>query len=105
MEVDATRALELMIGLPDVVFLGIEGGPDASSVHVECRSTGSFCENCGFAARVKERPVVALVDLPVFGRRTRLVWHKRRFACPDDACPRLELDRRGPPHRLRRGWR
>jgi hypothetical protein len=26
--------------------------------------------------------VVELVDLPAFGRSTRLAWHKRRWACP-----------------------
>lgn len=27
-----------------------------------------------------------LVDLPCFGRSTRLVWHKHRWWCPNDAC-------------------
>jgi transposase len=37
-------------------------------------------------ARVKERPVVELVDLPCFGRSTRLVWHKRRWSCLEVTC-------------------
>lgn len=28
---------------------------------------------------------VELADLPCFGRRTRLVWHKRRWKCPNPA--------------------
>ena len=89
MEVDATRALELVVGLPDVVVLGVEDVIDGElRVHVECRSAQAFCESCGIAARLKERPVIALVDLPCFGRRTRLLWRKRRFACPDEECPR-----------------
>jgi transposase len=89
-EVDVTRALELMIDLPDVVFLGLEIEPSGDLVvHVEGRSARAFCEQCGIAARVKERPVVSLIDLPVYARRSRLVWHKRRFSCPDECCPRL----------------
>ncbi len=87
MEVDATRALELLVGLPDVVVLGVDEVVEGELlVHVECRRRSVFCESCGIAARLKERPVVALFDLPCFGRRTRLVWHKRRFSCPDDQC-------------------
>ena len=87
---DATRALEVLIGLPDVVFLGLEveaGGE--LRVHVEGRSARAFFKSCGIAAQVKEHPVVSLIDLPVYARRSRLVCHKRRFCCPDDACPRL----------------
>ena len=32
--------------------------------------------------------MIPLVDLPCFGRRAQLVWHKRHFACPDEQCPR-----------------
>jgi transposase len=32
---------------------------------------------------VKERPVVAVRDLPIGGRRTVLRWRKRRYWCPD----------------------
>jgi hypothetical protein len=35
---------------------------------------------------VKDRPSVTLVDLPCFGRRSRLVWHKHRLECPEPAC-------------------
>jgi transposase len=35
---------------------------------------------------IKDRPSVELVDLPCFGRPTRLVWRKRRWSCPDAAC-------------------
>jgi len=32
---------------------------------------------------------VELVDLPCFGRRTRLVWHKHRWRCPEESCPTI----------------
>ena len=35
---------------------------------------------------MKDRPVVELVDLPLYGRAARLVWHKRRWSCPDTDC-------------------
>jgi transposase len=31
--------------------------------------------------------VVELVDLPCFGRPTRLLWHKCRWRCPEPSCP------------------
>jgi hypothetical protein len=42
---------------------------------------------CGVIAQVKDRPVIELVDLPSFGRPTRLVWHKRRWSCLEEPCP------------------
>jgi transposase len=88
-EREPTRVCELLVGLPEVAILGVEDGPDGElCVHVECRKRATFCEACGIEARLKERPAIALVDLPCFGRRTRLVWHKRRFSCPDELCPR-----------------
>ncbi len=41
---------------------------------------------CGVVAQVKDRPLVTLVDLPVKGRPTNRVWHKRRFCCVELAC-------------------
>ena len=80
---------ELLVGLPEVNILGIEDGPDGLlTVHVECRDAKAFCEQCGIRAKVKERPIVVLIDLPCFGHPTRLSWHKRRFNCPDAFCSR-----------------
>lgn len=44
------------------------------------------CAGCGTRARVKDRSAVALVDLPAFGHPAVLVWHKRRWRCPDADC-------------------
>src|ERR1700683_3962687 len=80
-ETDATRICELLVGLPAINVLGIEDDAgQALRVHIECTSSRAFCEQCGIRATVKERPLVALVDLPCFGRATRLIWHKRRFS-------------------------
>lgn len=78
---------ELLVGLPHVNVLGVNdvvGG--ALQVHVECRATVVGCPQCGVVAHVKDRHAVELIDLAAFGRPTRLVWHKRRFRCPEPAC-------------------
>ncbi|MCI0543651.1 MAG: hypothetical protein L0Z49_04280 [Actinobacteria bacterium] len=78
---------ELLVGLPDVTVLGVEdlvGGP--LRVHVECRAPRPHCRECGTLAVVKDRPAVELVDLPAFGRPSRLAWRKHRFRCPDPGC-------------------
>ncbi len=88
MEVDPTRMCELLVGLPDVVVLGVvdEPGGRPLRVYVETRTETRCCIGCGVVARVKERPEVELVDLPVFGRRARLVWRKHRLVCVQTTC-------------------
>jgi transposase len=97
-ECDPTRMCELLVGLPEVTVLGIDDVTDGPlAVHIETRGERPGCTTCGSLAAVKERPVVTLVDLPAFGRPTRLVWHKRRWCCPDGDCPAgswTEEDRR-----------
>jgi len=83
-ETDPTRAIRWMIGLSDIVFLGCEDGADGvGRIHVETRVEQVGCPSCGVIARVKDRPRVELVDLPVSGRPICLVWHKLRWCCPD----------------------
>jgi transposase len=84
---DPTRALAWMVGLDDVTFLGLDPG-EVTTVHVESVRWPVGCGRCGSIARVKDRVVVVLVDLPVYGRPTRLAWHKRRMCCPDPDCAR-----------------
>ncbi len=88
MEVDPTRMCELLVGLPAVIILGVvdAGGASPLRVHVEVRDGRRSCACCGAPARVKERPEVELVDLPVFGRQARLVWRKHRLVCVQATC-------------------
>ncbi len=87
MECDPRRMCELLVGLGDVGVLGVEDEPAAPlGVHVRCRSARPSCAGCGGSLwSLGERRVV-LVDLPVFGRAVRLVWHKRRWRCPQHDC-------------------
>lgn len=112
METNATRMCSLLVGLPDVTVLAIDdraGQP--MRVHVEIEASVVGCSECGTRAWVKDRPLVELVDLPVFGRPAVLVWRKRRWRCPDaacevaswtEACPAIAGDRAGMTHRAGR---
>ena len=75
----------LLVDLPDVTVLGVEVDAQLRA-HIETPAERPRCDRCGTTARVKDRPVVELVDLPCFGNPARLVWHKRRWGCPDGQC-------------------
>jgi transposase len=85
-ESDATRMCELLVGLPDVVVLGVVDGDGPLVVHVESAGLVRACLGCSRPGRVRARAKVTLVDLPCFGRPTRLVWHKRRMSCHNSLC-------------------
>jgi transposase len=86
---DPTEMCQLLVGLPDVLVLAVvDTGPTtALLVEIETRvATPVTCQGCGAVATIKDRPRVTLVDLPAFGRPTRLRWIKRRWRCPDPSC-------------------
>ena len=82
---DPTRALAWMVGLDDVTFLGLEPG-EVTTVHVQSVRRLTGCPTCGSVAQLKDWSTVVLVDLPVYGRPTRLAWRKRRMECTDADC-------------------
>lgn len=87
METNPTRMCELLVGLPEVNVLGVEDRVDRPlRVHIESRVDQAWCRSCGCRAAVKDRPPVSFVDLPCFGRPTRLVWHKHRWSCRQREC-------------------
>ena len=62
------------------------GEPLDGALLVEVRTVeGSrpLCPGCGGRVWSKGERLVELVDLPVFGRRLRLGWRKRRWECRD----------------------
>lgn len=88
METNPTRMCELLIGLPEVNVRGVHDEPGGPlRVHVESRLDQGWCHECGVRAAIKDRPAVEFVDLPCFGRPTRLVWHKQRWRCRETVCP------------------
>jgi transposase len=55
---------------------------DQLDLQVELIACAVACRWCGrVSGEVKERPVVAVRDLPIGGRRTVLRWRKRRYRC------------------------
>jgi len=81
------RMCELLVGLPEVTVLGIvDETNEPLWVHVETRAERPVCAGCDGPVAVKDRPMVALVDLPAFGRPARLVWRKHRWSCRRLGC-------------------
>jgi len=87
LETDPTRMCELLVGLPDVVVTGVGDWPGWLRIGIETRRhEPRVCAGCGSLGRGHGRRDVVLVDLPVFGRATRLVWCKQRWRCVNPAC-------------------
>ncbi len=58
-------------------------------VVIETVAREAACPDCGvLTARVKDRPLCRLKDLPASGRRVQLCWRKRRLLCREEGCPR-----------------
>lgn len=117
---NATRACELLVGLPAVNVLEVlEPLVGCLVITVESRVVAPRCAGCGERAWVKDRPVVDLVDLTCFGRPVTLRWRKHRWHCPRAWCrvgswtqedpriaaPRLSVtDRAGRWATVQVGW-
>ena len=88
MEQDPTRICELLVGLGDVGVVGVDDeATEPLVVHIQTRTRSRpVCSGCGGLVRSKGTRPVRLVDLPVFGRPVRLVWHKHRWFCPATDC-------------------
>jgi transposase len=96
-ETNAARMCALLVGLPDITVVGVEDQPgEPLRIHVETTVEVTDCAGCGTRAWVKDRPTVELVDLPAFGRPAVLVWRKRRWRCPEAACPAGSWTERDP---------
>ena len=85
---EPSEIVQALVGLKDVRVLYYERrGPQVDLV-IEQVVTDPQCPSCDGPARVKERPLVRYVDLPVYGAPMRLGWRKHRMRCPDAGCPR-----------------
>ena len=83
---DPTEILEALVGLKDVRVLHYERRANEVGLCVEQVVEDVRCPHCQRPARVKERPIVTYVDLPVFGVAMRLSWKKHRMCCPNEDC-------------------
>jgi len=85
---EPSEIVRALVGLKDVrVLYYARRGPEVELV-IEQVVSDPRCAGCGGPARVKERPLVRYVDLPVFGAPMRLGWRKHRMCCPDPGCVR-----------------
>lgn len=77
---------ELLVGLPDVNVNSVGRWLKRLQIAVTTRAERPRCQGCGGGVWRHGQVDVELVDLPCFGRQTRLVWSKQRWRCPDRAC-------------------
>jgi transposase len=77
---------ELVVGLPDINVIGVGEWPLYLRIAVMTRGERPVCGRCGGGVHRHGIDEVELCDLPCFGRRTRLVWRKQRWRCPNLKC-------------------
>jgi transposase len=85
---EPSEIVQALVGLKDVRVLYYERRGREVELVIEQVVTDPRCPGCGGRARVKERPLVRYVDLPVYGTPMRLGWRKYRMCCPEPRCPR-----------------
>lgn len=75
---------QLLVGLGDITVLGVKDGwvDQPLEVHIRRPAQRETCPGCGAGGVARGGRAVVYVDLPSYGRQTRLVWHKRRWSCP-----------------------
>ena len=78
----------LLFGLGEFTVVDVDRvGADAVRVVVETVVREAACPECGtVSARVKDRPLRRVKDLPASGQRVELWW--RRLVCLPASCPR-----------------
>ena len=76
------------MGLKDVQVLHLERRGPSVELGIEQVVHDPRCPDCGRRAKIHERPVVRLVDLPVYGQPMTLAWKKHRLRCQSRECAR-----------------
>jgi transposase len=87
-----TNDTALLFGLAgvDVTSVRLDEDDNPMLALVTVDEQARCCPGCGVRSRdphswVRTRPR----DLPVAGRRTELIWTKRRWRCRNETCPRV----------------
>jgi transposase len=83
---DPSEILAALVGLKDVRVVHYQRRASDVELCVEQVISEVRCPECHRFARVKERPLVTYVDLPVYGFPMRLTWKKHRMHCPHEDC-------------------
>ena len=83
---DPSEIVRALVGLKDVRVLAYERWGPRVELVIEQVVEEVRCPACAERARVKERPVVHYVDLPVYGTPMSLAWKKHRMRCVNPSC-------------------
>jgi len=83
---DPSEIVRALVGLKDVRVLAYERWGSRVELVIEQVIGEIRCPSCSQPARVKERPVVHYVDLPVYGTAMSLAWKKHRMRCRNPHC-------------------
>lgn len=83
---DPTEIVEALVGLKDVRVLAYRRRAKDVDLMIEQVVLDPRCPNCRGPAKIKERPVITYIDLPVYGTPMRLSWRKHRMVCVDQRC-------------------
>jgi transposase len=83
---DGTGLAEALLGLDGFRALEVTETPDEVVITVETMADFVGCGSCGTRAVAHEGKLVAVRDLPCFGRPARPVWVKRRWRCVEPGC-------------------
>jgi len=78
---------DLLVGLAGLHVIEVVTRDECLRVRVESPPGPMGCPTCGVVALSHGRREVELIDAPCFGRPVRVVWWKRTWWCPEDACP------------------
>lgn len=84
---DGTDFEDLLLGLPGFRVTAMTDDGAERLIGIETTRAAAGCPSCGVIARTKDRLRVVIRDLPMFNRRVKLIWSKRRFACLESECP------------------
>jgi DNA-directed RNA polymerase subunit RPC12/RpoP len=76
--VDPNEIVQHLVGLKDVNVLSFARRGPVGEITLEQVVDQLWCRKCGGKAWVKERPVVAYVDLPFGGVPMTILWKKHR---------------------------
>jgi transposase len=85
---DPSEIVRALVGLKDVRVLAYERWGPRVELLIEQVVGEIRCPACAERARVKERPLVHYVDLPVYGTPMALAWKKHRLRCVNPSCPK-----------------
>ncbi|HEY5181902.1 MAG TPA: transposase family protein [Dermatophilaceae bacterium] len=79
---------DVLLGLAGLRVIGaMRDACGLLTVTVESPPGLMGCSSCGVVAQGHGRRPVRLIDTPSAGRPVTVIWSKRRWTCPEPACP------------------